>query len=153
MQETNILDIGKGRTIKIPVNYQHFVLDYSSNPENKGWAREDVIHILECVKNGQMEELDMDSNLMNDIGTFFEDGMCVKPDEGNATNSKTKKYEVRCHEWGDGSDYNWCYCDTKEEAVNTVKDFYANDPGNVYEHLYVLEIRPDGTKKNIPVDR
>ena len=265
MQETNILDIGKGRTIKIPVNYQHFVLDYSSNPENKGWAREDVIHILECVKNGQLEELDMDSNLMNDIGTFFEDGMCVKPDinaavywyeqavewgndlarsnladilrkgsqgypkdlrrafelykecglpyahyrvgefyehgwgvrqdleaakayyrqayreghglankklkewnflegttnnypcnttdEGNATNSRTKKYEVRCHEWGDGSDYNWCYCDTKEEAVNTVKDFYANDPGNVYEHLYVLEIRPDGTKKNIPVDR
>ena len=79
-QQTNILNLGKGRSIRIPVNYQHFILDYSSNPENKGWKREDVIYILECVKEGRLEDLDMNSNMMNDIGTFFEDGVCVKPD-------------------------------------------------------------------------
>lgn len=78
-KQTRILDIGKGRTVEIPVNYQHFILDYSNNPEDHGWKREDVIYILECVKNGNLEELDMDANLMNDIGTFFEDGVCVKP--------------------------------------------------------------------------
>lgn len=31
-QETKILDLGNGRSIKMPVNYQHFILDYSSNP-------------------------------------------------------------------------------------------------------------------------
>ena len=53
-KKTNI-DLGKGKNIKIPVNYQHFILDYSSN-------------------------LEMDADLMNSIGTFFEDGVCVKPD-------------------------------------------------------------------------
>ena len=66
---------------------------------------------------------------------------------------KKSRFEVRCHEWGDGSDYNWCFCDTREEAVETVRDFYANDPYNTYEHLYVIEIKPDGTKENVPVDR
>ena len=79
-QETKILDLGNGRSIKMPVNYQHFILDYSSNPENKGWDREEVMHILRCVQEGHIEELEMDGNLMNDIGTFFEDGVCVKPD-------------------------------------------------------------------------
>lgn len=78
-KKTNI-DLGKGKNIKIPVNYQHFILDYSSNPENKGWCKEDVIHILECVKEDRLEELEMDADLMNSIGTFFEDGVCVKPD-------------------------------------------------------------------------
>lgn len=78
--ETKILNIGKGRTIKIPVNYQHFILDYSSTPEGHGYDREDVIYILNCIKNGNLEELEMDDNLMNDIGTFFDDGVCVKPD-------------------------------------------------------------------------
>lgn len=36
-QQTKILDIGNGRTIKIPVNYQHFILDYSNSPEGHGW--------------------------------------------------------------------------------------------------------------------
>ena len=79
-QQTKILDIGKGRTIKIPVNYQSFILDYSTSPESHGWKREDVIYILECIKEGRLEELDMDDALMNDIGTFFEDGVCVQKD-------------------------------------------------------------------------
>ena len=251
-KKTNI-DLGKGKNIKIPVNYQHFILDYSSNPENKGWYKEDVIHILECVKEDRLEELEMDADLMNSIGTFFEDGVCVKPDinaavfwyeqaiefgndlarsnfadilrkgsqgypkdlrrafelykecglpyahfrvgefyehgwgvkqdleaaktyyrlayrEGHGlANKKLKewdflegeknphlgkkrkkneegksRYEVRCHEWGDGSDYHWEFYDTKEEAEAAVKDFYDKEPGNVYEHLYVIEVDEEG---------
>ena len=249
-QKMKLLDIGGGRTIRIPTNHQHFILDFSSNPENKGWDKEEVVHILECVKEDRLNELDMSDNMMNDIGTFFEDGICVKPDinaavfwyekaiewgndlarcnladilrkgsqgypkdlrrafelykacglpyahyrvgefyehgwgvrqdleaakayylqayrEGHGLaikklkewnflakeEKKKSRFEVRCHEWGDGSDYNWCFCDTREEAVETVRDFYANDPNNIYEHLYVIEIKPDGTKKNVRVDR
>lgn len=263
-QETNILNTGQGRTIRIPVNYQHFILNYSSNPEDLGWECEEVVHILECVKEGRLEELEMDADLMNSIGTFFEEGVCVKPDinvavfwyeqaiewgndlarsnladilrkgsqgypkdlrrafklykecglpyahyrvgefyehgwgvrqdleaakayyrqayceghglankklkewnflegttknvpcdttdEGISTDLKAKKYEVRCHEWGDGSDYHWCYCDTREEAVMTVKNFYAIDPNNTYEHLYFIEIKEDGSEKFKNID-
>ena len=48
-QQTKILEIGNGRTIRIPVNYQHFILDYSNSPEGHGWNREDVVYILECI--------------------------------------------------------------------------------------------------------
>ena len=78
--ETKILNIGRGRTIRMPVSYQSFVLDYSADPENHGWKREDVIHLLECVQKGNLEALDMDADLMNSIGTVFENGVCVKPD-------------------------------------------------------------------------
>lgn len=78
------MNIGKGRTITIPVNYQSFILDYSSSPEGHGWNREDVVYILECIQKGHLEDLDMDHNLMNDIGTFFEDGVCVQPNIENA---------------------------------------------------------------------
>ena len=249
MQQTNIVDIGKGRTIRIPVNYQQFIIDYSSNPEDCGWEREDVIHILECVKEGRLEDLDMSPNLMNTIGTFFENGVCVKPDinaavfwyeqaiewgndlarsnladilrkgtqgypkdirrsfelykecglpyahyrigefyeygwgvrqdldaakayywkayqEGHRLANKKlrewnilgqeeeskSRFEVRCHEWGDGSDYNWCYCDTKEKAIATVKHFYAKDPLNIYEHLYILETKANGTREVVSID-
>jgi len=79
-QETKKLIIGKGREINIPVNYQHFILSYSSDPESHGYDKEEVEHILECIRDGHLEDLDMDDVLMNDIGTFFEDGVCVKPD-------------------------------------------------------------------------
>ena len=79
-QQTKILDIGKGRSIKIPVNYQNFILTDSKSPEEHGWEREDVIYILKCIKDGNLEELDMTDELMNDIGIFFEEGVCVKPD-------------------------------------------------------------------------
>jgi len=78
-QQTKILEIGKGRSIKIPVNYQHFILANSNSPEAYGWNREDVVYILECIQKGNLEELDMDAELMNDIGTFFGDGVCVQP--------------------------------------------------------------------------
>ncbi len=78
-EQTKILSIGKGRSIKIPVNYQHFLLTYSNNPEDHGWKREDVENILKCIQEGNLEHLNMDHNLMNDIGCFFEDGVCVEP--------------------------------------------------------------------------
>ena len=56
-QETKILDLGNGRSIKMPVNYQHFILDYSSNPENKGWDREEAMHIIRRVEEGHSAEL------------------------------------------------------------------------------------------------
>ena len=49
------------------------------------------------------------------------------------------RFEVRCHEWGDDSDYHWEYCNTLEAALKVMKDFYQKDPGNIYEHLYVIE--------------
>jgi hypothetical protein len=56
------------------------------------------------------------------------------------------RFEVRCHEWGDDSDYHWEYCDTLEAALKAMKDFYRKDPGNIYERLYVIEEKDDGTK-------
>jgi TPR repeat protein len=78
--ETKTLNIGNGRTIEIPCNYQDFILDYSGTPEGSGWKKEDVLYILECVKENRLEELDLDAELMNSIGCFFDDGICVKPD-------------------------------------------------------------------------
>ena len=56
------------------------------------------------------------------------------------------RFEVRCHELGDGSDYHWCYCETREEGLSIVKEFEDKNPGNTYEHLYVVELREDETK-------
>ena len=42
--------------------------------------KDDVVYILNCIKEGNLEELDLDGDLMNDIGCFFESGVCVKPD-------------------------------------------------------------------------
>lgn len=78
-QQTKILNIGNGKSIKIPVNYQNFILTYSSNPEDYGWKREEVEFVLKCIKDGNLEALDMDHNLMDDIGCFFEGGVCVEP--------------------------------------------------------------------------
>ena len=53
------------------------------------------------------------------------------------------RFEVRCHEWGDDSDYHWTYCKTKEEAQSIVDKY-----GNIYEHLYYYEVDDKG--KPIP---
>ena len=83
-QKNKILRNCKGRSLEIPVNYQEFILSYSNSPEDHGWNKDDVIYILECIKENRLEELDMDYNLMNDIGTFFEDGVCVQKDINSA---------------------------------------------------------------------
>lgn len=79
-REIKTVNIGKGKSIEIPCNYRDFILDFSSDPEAKGWDKDEVIFILDCIKNERLEELNLDGDLMNDIGCFFEDGVCVKPD-------------------------------------------------------------------------
>jgi hypothetical protein len=48
------------------------------------------------------------------------------------------RYEVRCHEWGDDSDYHWAFCDSYEDAQRIVEDFEKKDPDNIYERLYIV---------------
>lgn len=52
-----------------------------------------------------------------------------------------KKYEVRCHEWGDDSDYHRGYFNSREEAQKFIDDFYEPDPlTETYEKLYIIEL-------------
>ena len=32
------------------------------------------------------------------------------------------RFEVRCHEWGDDSDYHWTYCNNREDAQKIVDE-------------------------------
>ncbi len=57
------------------------------------------------------------------------------------------KFQVRCHECADDSDYLWTNCDSLESALQCIKDFDEKEPLNIYEDLYIVEITEDGTKK------
>ena len=73
----------KGKLTGIPVNYRNFILTYSNNPEDYGWKREDVEYLLNCIKNDCLDPSEFssgESDLYDDIGCFFEDGVCVQPD-------------------------------------------------------------------------
>ena len=60
-----------------------------------------------------------------------------------------KRYQVRCHEWGDDSDYFWDSYDTLEEAQRAIDDFYKKDPDNNYEHLYIIDMDENNNPNNI----
>ena len=65
----------------IPINYRDFILSYSNDPEDCGWDRDDVLEILGLIQAGREDELDLeDPNLVNDIGTWFNDGVCTDID-------------------------------------------------------------------------
>lgn len=71
----------KKKLTGIPVNYRDFILTYSGNPEDYGWAREDVEYIMNCIKNDTLNPTEFscsEDDLYNNIGTFFEDGVCVE---------------------------------------------------------------------------
>lgn len=73
----------KGKLTGIPVNYRKFILSYSSNPEDHGWKREDVEYVLNCIKEDSLNPSEFsssESDLLNSIGNFFEEGICVNPD-------------------------------------------------------------------------
>ena len=55
------------------------------------------------------------------------------------------RFEIRCHEWGDDSDYHWSWCNTLQSALECLKKFREEDPYNIYEHLYIIEHHKDGT--------
>jgi hypothetical protein len=40
-----------------------------------------------------------------------------------------------------------------EAALKVMKEFYQNDPDNIYERLYVIEEKDDGTKSVPEYDR
>lgn len=45
------------------------------------------------------------------------------------------RFEVRCHEWGDDSDYHWEYCNGRKDAQKII-----DENSNLYEHLYYIEV-------------
>lgn len=65
---------------KVPVNRRKFILTYSSNPEDHGYTREQVMEMLDIVANYDNHEAFDDPDFVNDIGNFFADGVCVEKD-------------------------------------------------------------------------
>ena len=59
-----------------------------------------------------------------------------------------KRYQVRCYE-NDESDYFWGYYDTREEAQKVLDDFSKDNPGNIYEHLYIIDMYKNKNPDNI----
>lgn len=67
----------------IPKNYRSFTLTESSNPEENGWTREDAKYLLQCIQNDTLNPAEFscsEGELYNDIGCFFENGVCVQSD-------------------------------------------------------------------------
>ncbi len=83
-KKNTTIQLNNGKVVTVPVNYQDFVISYSSSHEEMGYSKDEIISILECVQEGRLEDLDLDDMLMNDIGTFFENGVCVSPDINKA---------------------------------------------------------------------
>ena len=79
-RRTRKIEVGKGRTVDVPTEYTDFVLTYSSNPEEYGYTQAEVEEILKCLKEDRLEDRELDCETMHDIGAFFENGVCVKPD-------------------------------------------------------------------------
>lgn len=52
--------------IEIPVNYRSFVLDFSTDPEKKGYRREEVEHI-HATKSGLLNSTRIAASLMPTI--------------------------------------------------------------------------------------
>ena len=65
---------------KVPVNRRKFFLTYTSNPEDHGFSREQVEDMLDIVANYDEHEAFNDPDVVNSIGTFFEDGVCIEKD-------------------------------------------------------------------------
>ena len=64
----------------IPKNYQDFTLVMNPNamPEDYGYTKEQVLELLDLVKNDPNSwDLEYD-DVQNDLGCFFEDGVCVE---------------------------------------------------------------------------
>lgn len=63
----------------IPKNYQKFVLVQNphATPEDYGYTKEQILYLLDLIKNDPNSwELEDDEN-QNDLGCFFDDGICV----------------------------------------------------------------------------
>ncbi len=63
------------------------------------------------------------------------------------------RFEIRCHEWGDDSDYYWSWCNTLQSALDCLEKFREEEPDNIYEHLYIIEHHKDGALSIPEYDR
>jgi len=61
----------------IPINHQDFILSYSDRPEDHGYDREQVEEILRTIQSTPLHPMFSDPNVCNDIGGFFEEGVCT----------------------------------------------------------------------------
>lgn len=64
----------------IPKNYQKFVLVQSPHAISKdyGYEEENVIYLLNLIKYEPNNEKLEDDDIQNDLGCFFNDGVCVE---------------------------------------------------------------------------
>ena len=74
-------------------------------------------------------------------------------EKGKQTVVNENRFEIRCHEWGDDSDYNWSWSNTLQGALDCLKQFREKDPDNIYENLYIIEHHKDGTLSIPEYDR
>lgn len=53
-----------------------------------------------------------------------------------------KKFEVRCHEWGDNGDYHIEFFPTKEAAQTYIDHRNQSRPSDMlYEHWYIVDLQ------------
>jgi len=64
----------------VPVNRRKFILSNSPIPEDRGYTYEQVREMLEYVAENDDADEFYDPDFVNDIGTFFEDGVGVEKD-------------------------------------------------------------------------
>ena len=61
------------------------------------------------------------------------------------------KFEIRCMESHDFEDYHWSWCSTLQGAIDEVNKLNADNAP--YEHYWVIEHHPDGSKTLPEYDR
>ena len=64
----------------IPKNYQDFVLVQNphAKPDDYGYTKEQVLYLLDLIKNDPNSWELEDEEIQNDLGCFFNDGVCVE---------------------------------------------------------------------------
>lgn len=64
----------------VPVNRRKFFLSNTSNPEDYGFSKQQVLDMLKIVEQYDEHLAFNDPDFTNNIGTFFEGGVCVEKD-------------------------------------------------------------------------
>lgn len=64
----------------IPVRHRTFLLTNSSNPEDYGYHKEQIHDMLDILKENAHHPAFDDPEYTNEIGCFFEGGVCIEKD-------------------------------------------------------------------------
>lgn len=67
----------KSNPEEMAVNHQDFILSSSSNPEDFGYDKKDVLTMLDIFETHDDHAYFYDENIVNDIGCFYENGVCT----------------------------------------------------------------------------